>query len=240
MPPSTEALEQVLRQSPVEILHFFCHGLSSAGVQSLQFANTNDYDIDIAPGSVLLSLERLNEILVTTDRTWITVLNCCSGGMAVDQLNSMALYLTKRGSPITVGMAEPIDNNDATIFSEAFYGSLFDIIKGRVNGLTTGQSVTLDIAPAMVTARRRVHNTYQLAPLDAYGRWSLPLLYERAAPLTILKIDPAMKLRIDAVAGMLRSLPAATPDDMRTDILALLDKPPTVPLQVRPDRFGVI
>ena len=48
-----------------------------------------------------------------------------------------------------------------------------------------------------------------------------------------------MRLRIDTVAGVLRSLPTTAPPQMREDILALLDKEPKVPEAFRPNVFGV-
>ena len=49
--------------------------------------------------------------------------------MPIRQLFSMALDVAKKGCPYTVGMAEPIDTDAATRFSEAFYGELFRIVK---------------------------------------------------------------------------------------------------------------
>ena len=245
IPSDVVAIDQILRDRPVEILHFFCHGISAAGIQALELATINDKDTGKEAGSVVMSLERLNQILVMTGTTWVTVLNSCSGAKAVDQLHSMALSLTKRGSPITVGMAEPIAGVDAAIFSEAFYEKLFDVMRASLVGAAANAVVQLDCATAVINARRTVHDKYCVAPPDAFGRWALPLLYERSSPLTIklapaFTINSAMRLRIDTVAGVLRSLPTTAPPQMREDILALLDKEPKVPEAFRPNVFGVI
>jgi CHAT domain len=238
IPYNTIALDQLLRQRPVELLHFFCHGVSLP-VQGLELATISDWEAGELSGSVMLSLERLDEILDKTCATWITVLNSCCGAKGVEKLHSMALMLAKRGSPITVGMAEPITGSDATIFSGAFYEALFGLLKAQLGGRAPGNSVTLDLAPAIINARRIVHTEYQRAS-DAYGRWAVPLLYERGDPLVVQVVDDAMKLRINTIAGLLRNLPAVTPDGMREDILKLLDKEPRVPDALRPDRFGVV
>jgi hypothetical protein len=153
--------------------------------------------------------------------------------------------LTKDGSPFTVGMAEPIAGVDAAIFSSAFYKKLFSVMQASLVRAAEGSVVLLDCATAVIDARCRVCDTYAVTPPDAFGRWTLPLLYERSSPLAIkvvpaITVDAEMKLRIDTVAGALRNLPATTPPQMREEILALLDKAPKVPEALRPNVFGVI
>lgn len=246
IPGDVEAMDRLLVETPVEILHFFCHGVATVGLQALEFANINDTDIAAKSGSVVVSLERLDQILMLTKTTWLTVLNCCSGGKVVERLHSMARTLTKRGSPVTIGMAEPILDIDASTFSAAFYEKLFAVMRAGLVGAAPNTLVMLDCASAVIEARRRVHNKYLVAPPDAFGRWTLPLLYQRGAPLVVkpvppeVTIDPEMKRRIDTVAGMLRVLPPTTPTQMREDILGLLDKDPKVPAEFRPNAFGVI
>jgi hypothetical protein len=245
IPTDTEAIDQLLRNQPVEILHFFCHGIATVGLQALELATINDTDIGAKSGSVGLSLERLNQILVLTKTTWVTVLNSCSGGKVVERLHSMARTLTKRGSPVTVGMAEPISDQDAPVFSAAFYEKLFDVMHASLTEAPENSVALLDCASAVIEARVRVHNKYRVTPPDAFGRWTLPLLYERSAPLAVKRVravtvDSEMKLRIETVAGMLRSLPTTAPARMREEILALLDNEPRVPAAFRPDVFGVI
>ncbi|WP_375778889.1 CHAT domain-containing protein [Bradyrhizobium sp. ma5] len=243
IPGDVQAMDRLLVEKPVEILHFFCHGFVTVGVQNLEFANINDTDIAAKSGSVVVSLERLNQILMLTKTTWLTVLNCCSGGKVVERLHSMARILTKRGSPVTIGMAEPISDTDASTFSAAFYEKLFAVMWAALGRATPNSLVLLDCASAVIEARRRVHNKYMVAPPDAFGRWTLPLLYERGAPLVVKlvqPIDPLMKQRVDTVAEALRTLPPTTPAEIRQNILMLLDAAPAVPLEFRPNAFGVI
>lgn len=237
IPVDPMAVEAELKKSSPQILHFFCHGALGAGVRLLELATINDWDTGKKSGSVRFSLERLNTLLLTTKMNWITVLNSCSGAQAVDQLHSMALTLAKGGTPFAVGMAEPIDPKDATDFAKAFYGELFKVIQAGVGQLGHGQQAVLDLASTVVPARDALHNKYKSAPPDAFGRWCLPLAYKRDAPLKVVA-DFALKRRIELVAGALRALPPDTPDQVRLAILATLDKEPSVPQHLRPDRYG--
>jgi hypothetical protein len=236
-------LEQTLRKNPVELLHFFCHGLTGVGLHGLALATISDNEVEREQGSVVITIERLNQILDKTRATWVTVLNVCNGAKAVPDLQSMAFNLARSGSPIAVGMAEPVSGTDATIFSKAFYEELFRILGTKLVGAAADTAVSLDLTPALINARQMVFNNYQLAPPEAYGRWALPLLYERVDPLTVQVVPPVdeeMRIRINAVAGALKSLPDGTPDKMRDDLLGLLDKAPKVPMSLRPNRFGVM
>jgi hypothetical protein len=246
IPPSSLAVEQVIRSQPPELLHFFCHGMTDAGERLVELATINDWDVEQETGSVTLTIERLRQVLISTGATWLTVLNSCSGAQpveelrsrAVEQLHSMALALAQSASPVAVGMAEPIDAADATLFARAFYGRLFDILRTSLAEFVEGDTAVLDLAPAVNAARAELHQTYQNAPPDAFGRWCLPLLYERDAPLRVMMMPQDVKTRIELVAGALRSLPATTPRAVRASILATLSNPPPVPERLRPDIFG--
>lgn len=238
MPSSALELEQVIRTVAPQILHFFCHGLTQAGERLLEFATINDWDIEQETGSVALTIERLKQVLISTGTTWLTVLNSCSGARTVDQLHSMALALAQDASPVTVGMAEPIDADDATLFARAFYERLFEILSASLTGFSAGDLGVLDLTPAVNAARTGLHQRYHQAPPDAFGRWCLPLLYERDTPLKVMIVPQDIKTRIELVAGVLRSLPSTTPREVRVAILATLANAPAVPERLRPDAFG--
>jgi hypothetical protein len=238
MPRSSLEIEDALKNRLVEFLHFFCHGVSEAGIQHLELATISDHDAEKPVGSIRLSIDRLSQALVTTGRTWVTVLNSCSGGRPVEQLHSMAMELAKSASPFVVGMAEPLDSADAPLFTNAFYSEMFDIVFKKLAALAVGNSVTLDLAPAVIRGRKAFHTRYETAPADAFGRWCVPLIYRRNAPLQVLRVNEDIKRRIEVVAGALRNLPDDTPLDLRQQILATLDKS-NVPLALRPDAFGV-
>lgn len=235
-------IANLLRDSPVQLVHFFCHGVESLGVQGLSLATINDHDVNEATGkadasSIFLAVDALSEALKLNSNLWVTVLNSCSGGMPIRQLFSMALDVSKKGCPYTVGMAQPIDTDAATRFSEAFYGELFRIVKSRLPADATG-AVELDLAPAVIPARKIIHDHCNATP-NNFGRWLLPLLYEAAEqPLVVLSLPASLAGRILEVAKSLREMRSDTPLVVRDQILALLDKPPSVPAELRPNRYG--
>jgi hypothetical protein len=240
IPDSAIGIEAALRAKPPQILHCFCHGSAQAGLQILEFASANDHDSNAVSGSVMLSVERLNELLTTMDSVWLTVLNCCSGAKAPPSLFSMAAVLARSASPLTIGMAEPIHLDDATRFTEAFYHEALAAMTTATKGLQVGSTSTIHLGAAVKAARAVLHATAQQQDEDPanFGRWSLPILYQRSAPLVVARVaDEDMRERIYMVAKFLRTLPPSADDKARATFLTLLDNPP-VPPALRPDRFG--
>src|SRR5713101_372527 len=225
IPPNSVDIGELLKGAPIQFLHFFCHGIESAGVQALSLATISDHDKNggnnkAAGGSITLSVDRLSEALALNRTVWIAVFNSCSGANVLQQLHSMALTVAKKGCPYTVGMAEPIESTDATRFSEAFYGELFSIVRKNLTVDVGSAPVMLDLAPAVVPARKKFHELYLHHPPDAFGRWSLPVLYQKnSQPLMVQAIDPVMAKRIQEVARTLQILPADTPIELRDKIL---------------------
>jgi hypothetical protein len=84
-----------------------------------------------------------------------------------------------------------------------------------------------------------MHERFSAAEPGAFGRWLLPLLYQRLKqPLLVQSIPSAMAQRIEDVARTLRAMSSDTPTDLRDQILAILDKEPAVLAGLRPDRYG--
>jgi hypothetical protein len=237
-------IENLLKDAPIQFLHFFCHGIERAGVQGLSLATITDHDRNDANGnaaaaSIFLSVDALSEALALNTSIWITVLNSCSGAQVTAQLHSMALNVAKKGTPYAVGMAEPIDSVAATAFSEAFYAELFAIVTRELAAGAADAPLRLDLSPAVIPARKIIHDVCSNAAPDAFGRWLLPLLYERIRqPLLVQSIPPAMAKRIQEIARILQSMRSDTPTDVRLQILAILDKEPAVPVSLRPNRYG--
>jgi hypothetical protein len=239
IPDSALAIGNLLRGKPVELLHFFCHGVLEGGEQILELATVNDTDTQAPRGSIKLSIERLKEALLLSGTTWLTVLNCCSGAQAVKQLHSMTLELAKRACALAIGMAEPVDSADATFFANALYAEIFAILGKTVGTLKDGDSIRLELIPAVRSARAALHAHYETTPPEAFGRWTVPLVYRWDAPFQVLCVQPETKRRIEIVAGTLANMPNDTPDDLRDRILAYLDSNPPVPRALRPDRRGL-
>jgi hypothetical protein len=136
-------------------------------------------------------------------------------------------------------MPEPIDTDAATTFTRAFYGELFRIVRSKLTtpGPAAGP-VTFDLAPAVIQARRIIHDHCCAMP-GSFGRWLLPLLYEASQqPPLALQLPADVASRVLAIARTLRRMEPDTPNEVRDQIVALLDKPPAVPAQFRRNRFG--
>lgn len=242
MPETAIGIENALKARPPQILHCYCHGYAEAGVELLEFASINDHDTGAKAGSINFSAERLVETLRAGDTTWLTVLNSCSGAVGTPQIFSMAAKLAKSSSPVAIGMAEPIRSDDASLFSSAFYRSALDILANNIKSLKVGDTAQIDLAAAVDEARKALHDLGDKKIPDAaeFGRWSLPVLYQREGPLKVgCAQDEAMCQRILTVARALRAMTARTPREVRATVLALLDQSP-VPPALRPDQFGAL
>lgn len=238
MPSSADAMKAEIKCQDFQFLHLFGHGAARLGVSTLEFGTIADNLTGAPTGSVKLVVDELVAALEVQRSSWLTVLNSCSGAEAFPQLNSMAFKIAERGSPFAVGMNEPIDAGDATHFTRTFYREVLAITRAALTA-GTGGVAHLDLSPAIVPVRQRFHELYANDPPEAFGRWSLPVLYENPASLQVRPlVDLEMKARVDTIAEALRSLPSLTPDAVRDQMLAILDKAPAVPLSMRPDRQG--
>lgn len=239
MPGSTSALEKVLRDEPVQLLHFFCHGHLQDGIRFLRFATISDHMAKLAEGSVDLSIDRLRDIQVLQGTVWMTVLNSCSGAQDVPGLYSMAASLARSASPVAIGMAEQIHSLDATMFASAFYPSALRIIGAAIIGTTHHESAVIDLGPAIGAARRAMYLAAQAGEQEGFRRWCLPVMYQREAGLTVVSTpDPAMMERIETVAKFLRMLPGDAPKALREKVIEVLADSPAVPLELWPNLYG--
>ena len=236
IPASTVAIDEALRDDPPHLLHFFCHGSIELGQQLLEMASITDHDNEVPAGSIKLAVIRLRDRLIAESTVWMTVLNSCSGAQHVPRVYSMAGVLAKAASPITIGMAEPIEEQDATLFSSIFYPEAFRLLKASIGDIAFGDTSVVDLAPAVTKARRTLHAHCAEGPADGFGRWSLPILYQRDQPLRVARTEhPEWQRLIEGVAQLLRSLSSDTPAAVRQQFLNPLNM---VPAGWRPDGFG--
>lgn len=239
MPASTAALEQELRVRTPQILHCFCHGLVQDGVRILQFATRTDHAAGEPEGSVSLSITRLVALQAIHNNTWLTVLNSCSGAEAVPRLNSMAGTLTRSTSPVTIGMADRIHEADATLFSQNFYPRALLLVGAAAGATSKTQAVPLDLGLAIGDARYALHKAAQAGDARNFRRWCLPVMYQRAAGLSLIRVaPPEEQARLKMVADLLRSLPADAPKKLRIELRDLLNKDPVVDPALWPDEWG--
>ena len=239
MPGSTAALEKILKDEPVQLLHFFCHGHLQDGIRFLRFATISDHMDKVAEGSVDLSIDRLREIQSLQGTVWMTVLNSCSGAQDVPGLYSMAATLARSASPVTIGMAEQVHATDATMFASAFYPNALRIIGKATENKGQHESAAIDLGPAVGAARRAMYQAAQAGEQDGFRRWCLPVMYQREAGLTVVSTpDPAMMERIETVAKFLRMLPGDAPKGLREKVIGVLAEAPAVPPALWPNLYG--
>lgn len=196
-----------------QILHFFTHG-STDGGPHLEVATPSDWEggNEVRQSSLTLDPSQVRDLTEPDTRPWMIVLNSCLGAAPVtddrgaaspedararqrEATHSLARELVREGGfPAVVGMREPIDTADATVFSSHFYPQLFEALTALPPGVPTA----LDWSKLLVHPRRGLAEKHgQVINIAAEERkqWTLPVLYLRGQELLITRKPPA------AVAG---------------------------------------
>ena len=243
MPASDLEVENALNDWQPHIVHFFCHGSTGYGKAYLELATILNHDSQDAEGSVIVEVNSL-VVVEGVRNAWLVVLNCCEGATADERLSSMAFRIVANGSvPAVIGMQEPIPAGDANVFCGTLYPELFKLLAGVATG-AVGKLTVLDLTGALVPARRAIRNRHKQNP-TSLRNWTLPVLYVQREPLQVQcrssESDDQltqMRDRVTLVAGLLRQLPPDADPLLRTQILAVLDKAPPVPPEMRPDSMG--
>lgn len=226
IPASADALAEMLRQKAREgfvpqVLHFFCHGSNDGGAH-LEIATPSDWERDATQSSLTLDPSQVRDLTDVTDRPWLVVLNSClgaapltddSGAASADEsrarqraaTHSLARRLVREGGfPAVIGMREPIDTSDATVFSSTLYPALLSAL----SVLPTDEATQLDWSSLLVRPRRRLAEQGGGVFATAAGdrkQWTLPVLYLRSQVLLIKRDPPG---RPPAVDGTDRRGPA--------------------------------
>lgn len=178
----SSALMAKLRAHRPNVVHFFCHGISSVSPQ-LELETRSDRTAKKDRGSITLSSKALEE-LASFDSLWLVVLNCCQGAKTGGQLqlHSLARELVGRGIPAVVAMRESVSVNDANLFAEHFYPELFAQLQGVF--ALRHQPDPPDPIPfqeivwvrAVDQARRQL-SLVPNRPPDMSVEWTYPVLY---------------------------------------------------------------
>jgi hypothetical protein len=244
MPASDLDVEKALNDWTPQLVHFFCHGGAEYGKAFLELGTIVDHDTGASEGSVVVEVNSLVEAEGLRS-AWLVVLNCCDGATASDPLGSMAFRIVANGNvPAVIGMQEPIPAADANEFCKVLYPEIFRLLGDATMGINGSISV-LDVTEVLLPARRAIRNRNNGNP-GAFRNWTLPVLYVQRELFQVQQLAAAQvanagefRARVNLIAGLLQSLPAEdTPDSYREMILALLDKPPAVPIEMRPNKFG--
>jgi len=244
IPASEDALKAELDAWHPHLVHFFCHGLTDEGARDLEFANLNYGATHADEDKFTLPVSRLVEFSGIRDAL-LVVLNCCQGAEGTDKLRSMVYDIVARGSvPAAIGMQEPVAEDDASVFSGALYPELFNLLRRVLQEGAADQPALLDLTAVLAPARRALQQKNAAHP-TGFRTWTFPVLYLRREAFQVLQKQSATavdmdkwRARVRTVANLLRTLPGDAPPDMRDDLLGMLDKPPAVPLEMRPNRDG--
>jgi hypothetical protein len=170
-------LQDIGKWSP-NILHFFCHGVSSDDEQFIELATASDYlDNQATAGSVRIPTEQLVDLSGQLTNPWLLTLNCCSGGQAAGELQSIAHQVVAAGFPAAIAMLEPVNASDAHEFTRAFYSSLFtklDNVRQRLNEKAV--RVSFEWAEPLFDARTAISDLHAAGPKSS-PEWAVPVLY---------------------------------------------------------------
>ncbi|MGY1707499.1 CHAT domain-containing protein [Geodermatophilus sp. SYSU D00697] len=268
IPASAEELRTVFAQErsagfTPQILHFFTHG-STEGGPHLEVATPTDWEVGATQSSLTLDPVQVRDLTEPETRPWLVVLNSCLGAAPVtddrgaatageararqrEATHSLARELVREGGfPAVVGMREPIETSDATLFSSHFYPQLFDALAALPRGTPT----TLDWSKLLVQPRRGLAEHAGKVIVLAAGerkQWTLPVLYVRGQELLITRagddagadggrgapevgslvpqagppaVDPVVAAKLELLREVLEGLSADAPERYRDDLMA--------------------
>ncbi|GAB1693690.1 CHAT domain-containing protein [Krasilnikovia sp. M28-CT-15] len=246
----TDVLRAITDSRP-HVLHFFCHGAADQGQPRLLLATGQDVErqaVGPATPSVRLHIEQMRTLLAPLG-VWLVVLNCCQGGMAAQEVHSLAHSLAAAGVPAALGMRETVQALAAYEFSRVFYRELLTELGTRLARPAAGV-VDRDIDwPHILNAPRAALVESYSDDATTFGEWTLPVLYTRLDPFQVRLAaqvwdtgpeEPAPPVAgppgltsdgvtMAIVAALLNRLPADTPPDAVAELRRLAGAPPPGP-----------
>jgi len=190
------------------VVHFFCHGIVDTTDQYVELATAADLVNPAATcGSVTISAQQLADMSTELTNPWLLALNCCSSGVPVEELQSIAYRAVSAGFPASVAMLEPVDANDAHEFTRAFYLSFIQELRRVANDLQNQLTTPFEWAQILFGARTAIVGLHANDAAN-YREWALPALYVRGVdPVKIER--PAPVSNQDAADFKLKARTAA-------------------------------
>jgi len=218
---------QDIRDWQPNVVHVFSHGRSDATGQGIELANGVDYANGATTGSIRISVDQLESLGASLTNPWLLVLNCCSGGQAATNLQSIAYRVVSNGFPAAVAMLEPVDAGDAHEFARAFYRSLFASLAKTAQALQQAARVPFEWSEAMVDARTAISEQHD-SDANNSREWTLPVLYVRGIePFTFDRPPPGseadtavFKAKARTVAEWLQAVGQQKDESVRQTIMA--------------------
>ena len=223
VPDRAVDLNRAIAESRPHILHFFCHGSAEQGQPRLHVATPQDFErLALGPSgsvpatpSVRLHLDGMRDLLAPLG-VWLVVLNCCQGGMAAQEMHSLAHSLAAAGVPAALGMRETVQALAAYEFSRVFHRELLDRL-GRLLA-PDGDDATdrvIDWTHVLGAPRAALVESHS-DDAGTFGEWTLPVLYTRFDPFTVRITaeppdTPEVQVTRAILEGLLHRLPPDTP-----------------------------
>lgn len=267
MPQATFELEQQIQRARPHVLHFFCHGQGGMGASFLELATAQDHVL-ARPGSVVMDTDTLAGIAALREAWLVVLNCCegAQGDAEIESMAERLVAQTGTRAigmlePVASGEASRFS---AALYPELF--RLLDGVLRMAPGdhpqyidLTPALSVPRRALrelnpPLRPGARWTLPVLYQELQLlevvrsagagavGGNGAAAPAPLTPTAAPPTAATISiedwRVLRARAETVAGALAALPPNAPESARDHMLALLDEVPSVPVALRPDRWG--
>ncbi|MFJ1704889.1 CHAT domain-containing protein [Kitasatospora sp. NPDC088346] len=198
MPEDLADLQRLVAGFRPHLLHFFCHG-SVRGGPHLELAFGTDWTTERPERSLTVEAREFRDFVEgACDPPWMTVLNCCQSaacGDGPENLQSMALQLVYEGGlPAVIGMRESVPQDDAVLFTRAFYERLLRELEGRADA-PPDTDEPIDWAMLLVAVRTRLAHKHKGMTLSQAAsstkEWTIPAVYLRPTPTSVRPAPPA-------------------------------------------------
>ncbi|MFJ5548199.1 CHAT domain-containing protein [Streptomyces sp. NPDC093225] len=185
LPATAPELESRITAARPHLLHLLCHGGAVAGVRTLAFAHTGDFEAEAPTGSVLLKLPQLVSVLKPS-AAWLVVLCACQSAQATDG-PALAHDLVSNGIAAVAGMRRMVDLHDTDRFCAALYP---EVVAAVGRAVTTGAQEAREIDWAAAFTAPRV--VLAGADPEQFDAWTDPVLYVQRDPLRVFPGSPTL------------------------------------------------
>ncbi len=218
IPDTRELLVHRLKELRPQILHVFCHGNSSQRGH-LEFAHRGS---SLGADPLFFEARDFKEL---SGELWLLVLAACQTAMSNGKDPGLAHDIVEKGAAATIGMRETIDQQDADAFSRALYQELPAYLnEAFADG--AGAEIRWDsLLPRIRSALCTGGPTTVVAPNQK--RWTLPILYVQARPLTVSLTAEAADFDVGRLAQLLdilRQHDDQISDELRAKIEAEVER----------------
>lgn len=179
--------DEISRFQP-HVLHFFCHGMPSE-TPELELATVMDKAAGRERGLIKLDANYFESLLKEVTCIWCVILNCCHGATRRES-SSLARRLMEFGVPVSIGMREAVQPNDANVFCGEFYRELSNVLEKSFANNETEELI--EWAMFLTEPRRKIctERVGTLNDAEQIEEWAHPVIYLKSQPF-FLKLQTA-------------------------------------------------